>query len=375
VKRHALILSALRHDIHASAVRWGLRQGGLDARWVLSPAEEGLAPASLHTDGRSEWRASGWLDATEVSCVWFRRAHNPEAFPRASAGDAAFLRTEWARFLRNAQALTDELSDRLWVNRPSSALAAENKLVQLQAARRAGLRFPPTLVSHDPAAIRRFAESHGRVVYKPFMPHTWKDAASGRMFSTFARVLEPGMLDDDASLSICPGIYQAYVDKECDLRVVAIGSRLFAVRLRSSAGEAFVDWRAHTYAPELRAEVVALPAAHADGLRALLAGLGLAFGCIDVAIERGGEPYFLEVNQAGQFLFLEDMVAGAGAALPLLRAMCALLAEGRIDYSLDAAADVTYAGYLASDVHAEWREEVRGDIEAASREGAWLTVE
>jgi len=385
VKRHPLILSALRHDIHASAARWGLRHSGLDARWVVSPADEGLAPVSLHSDGRSEWRASGWLDPADVSAVWFRRALRPEVFPRAPAGDAPFLRTEWARFLRNAHALADELSsDRLWINRPSSAQAAENKLVQLQAARRAGLRFPPTLVSHDPDAIRRFAERHRQVVYKPFMPHTWKDAASGRMFSTFARILEPDMLAHDDSLALCPGIYQAYVDKECDVRVVAIGARLFAVRLAASSGEAFVDWRAQTYGQDLRAEVTELPAGYQDGLRALLAGLGLVFGCIDIALDRGGEPHFLEVNQAGQFLFLEDMVAAtagpdaadaAAGGLPLLRAMCALLAEGRVDYSLDAIADVSYAGYLASDAHAAWREEVSGDLEAANREGAWLTVE
>jgi glutathione synthase/RimK-type ligase-like ATP-grasp enzyme len=373
VNRYALILSSLRHDVHASAVRWALRRSGRDALWVTSPADGELAPVSLHSDGQTEWRASGWLDPTEVSAVWFRRAHKPEAFARAHERDWPFLRTEWARFLRNVHALADELSlDRLWVNRPAAAAAAENKLVQLQAARRAGLRFPPTLVSHHPAAIRRFAESHGRVVYKPFMPHTWQDAG-GRMFSTFARLLEPSMLDDDASLSLCPGIYQAYVDKRHDLRIVAIGAQLFAVSLSAASGEAFVDWRAHTYASDLRAQVTSLPAGLRDRLRALLAELGLVFGCIDVAVDRAGEPHFLEVNQAGQFLFLEEM---AGGAIPLLRAMCALLAEGRVDASLDVIApDLSYASYCASDEHAIWRESVRGDLEAANRGGAWLTVE
>jgi hypothetical protein len=372
MSRRALILSSLPHDVHASAVRWGLRESGRDATWVTSPADGALAPISLHTDGESEWRATGWLDPEPVSAVWFRRAHNPEQFPAANSADTGFLRTEWARFLRNLYGLTDELSDRLWVNRPRSAVAAENKLVQLRAARRAGLRFPPTLVSHDPDAIRRFADRHGRVVYKPFLPHTWKDAASGRMFSTFARILEPAMLADDDSLSLCPGIYQAYVDKQRDVRVVAIGERFFTADLGSHSGQAFVDWRAHTYSPELRAEVGALPGGYQMRLEALLGELGLVFGCVDLVIDRAGEAHFLEVNQAGQFLFLEEMVRGA---LPLLRAMVALLGEGRADYSLDAVADVSYEAYCASEYHRAWRETVRGDLEAASRGGAWLSVE
>jgi glutathione synthase/RimK-type ligase-like ATP-grasp enzyme len=372
MSRRALILSSLPHDVHASAVRWGLRESGRDAIWVTSPTEDGLAPLSLHTDGESEWRATGWLDPAELSAVWFRRAHNPEAFPGASSADAGFLRTEWARFLRNLYGLTDELSDRLWVNTPRAAVAAENKLVQLQAARRAGLRFPPTLVSHDPDAIRRFAERHGRVVYKPFLPHTWKDGASGRMFSTFARILEPAMLADDASLSLCPGIFQAYVDKTRDVRVVVIGGRFFTADLRSQSGEAFVDWRAHTYSAELRAEVGTLPGDYQARLAALLGELGLVFGCIDLVVDRAGDAHFLEVNQAGQFLFLEEMVGGA---LPLLRAMVALLGEGRADYSLDAVADVSYRAYSASECHQSWRETVRGGLEAANRGGAWLTVE
>ncbi|HWM86954.1 MAG TPA: hypothetical protein VNO33_13970 [Kofleriaceae bacterium] len=370
MRKSPLILSSLAYDIHASSVRWGLQQSGVRAIWAHSPAED-VPPISLHCDGSGPWRASGWLDDETVGSVWFRRSRSPEEFPRAQERDRPFLRTEWQRFMRNLYALSDELSDRLWVNRPASAIRAENKLVQLQAARRCGVRFPPTLVSHDPVAIRRFVAVHGRVVYKTFMPHTWKDAASGRMFSTFASMLEPDMLADDDSLSLCPGIYQAFVPKKRDLRVIAIGDRLFTVSLSSITGEAFVDWRAHTYEPELKAEAVVLPGAYQAKLQTLMQELGLVFGCIDLVVDAGGEVHFLEVNQAGQFLFIEQLVD----SMPLLRAMCAMLAEGRTDYSLDAIADLSYQTYCASDHHQKWWEGVRDQMDAASQEGAWLTIE
>jgi hypothetical protein len=156
------------------------------------------------------------------------------------------------------------------------------------------------------------------------------------------------------------------------VRVVVIGERFFTAHLGSHSGEAFVDWRAHTYSSELRAEVGALPGGTQSRLEALLGELGLVFGCVDLVVDRDGEAHFLEINQAGQFLFLEDMVGGA---LPLLRAMVALLGEGRTDYSLDSVADVSYEAYCASETHQAWRESVRGDLEAASRGGAWLSVE
>lgn len=365
-----LILSSLPYDIHASAVGWALSKMGVDALWAGSPADESVPPLSLESDGETPWTASGWLDDSRIGSVWYRRTRNPETFPRADEVDAPFLRTEWARFLRNAYALAPDLSDRLWVNQPRSATATENKLVQLRAASRCGVRFPPTLVSHDPVAIRRFVERHRRVVYKTFMPHTWKEGASGRMFSTFASILEPEMLDDD-SLALCPGIFQAFVDKRHDLRIIAIGERFFTVSLSSTDGEAFVDWRAHTYEPDLRAEAASLPDGYREKLAELMRELGIVFGCFDVVIDPGGDAHFLEVNQSGQFLFIEEMVE----SLPLLRAMSGMLASGRTDYSIPDVAGVSFRAYLTSEHHRAWWEEVAGLAAQANQEGAWLTIE
>jgi glutathione synthase/RimK-type ligase-like ATP-grasp enzyme len=369
--RRPLILSALAHDIHASSVRWALRASGIDAVWAGSLAQSELGPMSLHCDADTGLRMSGALDGDSIGAVWYRRARNPESFPRAHDGDQAFLRGEWGRFLKNVYALTDHGADRLWVNRPNAAAMAENKLVQLRAAHRCGLRFPPTLVSHDPQEIRRFVQRHGRVVYKPFMTHTWKDAETGRMFSTYARIVELEMLEDDASLLHCPGIYQVYVDKRCDLRVTAIGDRYFAARLHTQHDDGFVDWRVRQSVQGLRAEPGELSASDQAKLAALMRELGLVFGCIDLAIDANGEAHFLEVNQAGQFLFVEDLLP----SLPLLRAMSAMLAEGRPDYSLATIAQVSYADYCASEEHREWWAQASGTLRDRSPAASGITLE
>lgn len=369
--RTPLILSSLAHDIHASAARWALRASGLDAVWAGSLAESELGPMSLHCDPDLGLRSSGALDHERIGAIWYRRPRNPEHFPRAHRSDEPFLRGEWGRFLKNLYALTDTGADRLWINRPAAAAMAENKLVQLRAAHRCGLRFPATLVSHDPDEIRRFVARHGRVVYKPFMTHTWQDAETGRMFSTYARIVEAAMLDDDQSLLHCPGIYQVYVNKRCDLRVTAIGDRYFAARLHSAQDDGVVDWRARQAVGGLRAEAGELSAADRTKLAALMRELGLVFGCIDLAIDGDGEAHFLEVNQAGQFLFVEDLLP----SLPLLRAMSAMLAEGRPDYSLATIAPVSYADYCASDEHRAWWAQASETLQDRNPAAAGISLE
>ncbi|MEZ0471870.1 hypothetical protein [Luteimonas salinilitoris] len=369
--RQPLILSALAHDIHAAAVCWGLRKHGLSPRWIDSWADPAMPPLSMCCDAESGLRATGGAADAGVGSVWFRRPRNPESFPRALEADLPFLRNEWARFANNVHALASGLTDALWVNRPSAAIDAENKMVQLCAARRAGLRFPATLMSSDPAEIRRFAGAHRRVVYKPFQTHSWQDAASGKMFSTYARIVDAEMLRDDASLRQCPGIYQAVVHKRYDVRVTIIGECSFAVRLDSPPQGDFIDWRIASLASTMQARPAELPAGYDGRLQRLMRELGIVFGCVDLAVDASGEAHFLEVNQAGQFLFLEQAVP----SMPMLRAMCALLAQGRTDYSPEAMTAVGFADYLASDEHRQWWERVGGGIKGKDGSVPGVSVE
>jgi len=364
-----LILSSLAHDVHAHAVCWALRRSGVDPLWASSFADPAAGGVSLGSDPLTPWRGSGAL-GPEFGSIWYRRTRNPDSFPRVRQSDLTFVRTEWARFLKNLYLLAGDLSDRLWVNPPAAAIEAENKLVQLRAARRCGLSFPATLVSNEPEEIRAFFRSHGKVIYKPFMTHSWENA-DGDAFSTYASILDESMLASDESLRHCPGIYQAYVEKTTDLRVVAIGDRLFTASLRSTSGQAFVDWRAHQHGEQFASDAAELPAGSADRIRAVMQALGIVFGCFDLAVDTNGQAHFLEVNQAGQFLFLEEYVPG----LPLLQAMSAMLASGRTDYDLVPDPSLSYAAYCASDEHARWWEQVRPQMEAEAAAGDWVSRE
>lgn len=353
--KQPLILSGYAHDVHAASVCWALRRSGYRPTWARTLADSAMAPLSLHADDRAGLRFSGGIDPERTSSVWFRRPRLPDAFDGAAASDLAFLQDEWKRFAGNFHTVPATAGDVFWVNRPDRALAAENKLLQMQAAHRCGLRFPATLMSSDPDEIRRFCAAHERIVYKPFATHSWRDG-DGRIFSTYTRILNADALQDDAALRLCPGIYQACVRKRYDLRVTVIGRRVFAVRLDAPpTDDGVVDWRAASIGDNTTSRPFALSGTWEAALRRLMESLGLVFGCIDLVADEHDELHFLEINQAGQFLFVEHDTP----ELPLLRATAAMLAEGRPDYSLDTIADdVSYAAYLEDPEQIAWWETV-----------------
>jgi hypothetical protein len=348
--RQPLILSWLAHDVHAAAVRWALRRSGSNPNWARTFADPSMRSVSLHADDSAGVGLAGGLAVGAASSVWFRRPHAPDDFPGVAAADLAFVGDEWKRHVANAHALVDDTSEIFWVNRPDRAASAENKFVQLRAAHRCGLRFPPTLASSDPDEIRHFVAAHRQVVYKPYATHSWRDS-EGRVYSTYARLVDPAALRDDAALRVCPGIYQAAVRKRYDLRVTVIGSRMFTIRIDTPAGEdGVVDWRSASIAQRVESRAVVLPDAWQRSLRRLMDALGLVFGCVDLVADQDDELHFLEINQAGQFLFVEYDVP----ELPLLRAMTAMLAQARADYSFDGIADVSYAAFLEDPEQKAW---------------------
>jgi len=356
MSKPTLILSPA-FDSHAAAVTWGLGQCGLQALWSKSAslADPAIGLVSIHSEDGVMLHSLGGLEKGRFASVWARRPHRREEFPSAYPGDQAFIAQQWAQFQNNFLALHDFFLDALWVNSPGAAVRAENKLVQLQEASVCGLKVPPTLVSNDPDRIRQFIASHRKTIHKPLYGHGWRDPENGRVFDTPAVLIEDVNSLDDAAMALCPGIFQAYIDKTCDIRIAVIGAHIFAIRLDDGHGHAFVDWRTETRSQSLNAQLFQLPSALKSKLMALMGRLDLAFGAIDLVVDRAGDAHFLEINQSGQFLFMETWVK----ELPLLQAMCSMLAEGRANYSLTHCEGLNLAGYHASEMCAEWMNDFR----------------
>jgi hypothetical protein len=180
-------------------------------------------------------------------------------------------------------------------------------------AGRVGLRVPQTIVSNEPTIVQEFWEGHHRdCVYKSLTPTPSPCRET--------RPLTEADLPDLHSLSLAPIIVQQRLHG-ANLRVTVMGRRQFAAIALVDCPEAVFDWRVDL---KCRWEPYTLEPALSQRIQDLLIALGLHYGCVDLRFDDSGEPYFLEVNPAGQFLFIE-----VDTAQPIVEAMCALLVDPR----------------------------------------------
>jgi hypothetical protein len=288
-------------DAHASAVRAELSRMGaesrlLDLRTFPTRLDLGLHYATDHAAPRRVRCRDGCdIDLRHVRSVWWRR---PQAFELGPE----LVRPSYRAFAYNecheAWSGLWQTLDAFWVNHPSKDEAAARKAYQLDVARSAGLAIPPTLITNDPEEARRFIADHRAqgVIYKAFSAteQEWRE-------TRLLRDAEEGLLDH---VRHAPVIFQEYVPAGVDLRVTIVGDAMFAAAIHSQETSYRVDFRIDMNAA--RVVPFELPDDAREGLSRLMRCLGLQYGAVDMRQTPDGDVVFLEINPAGQWLFIED---------------------------------------------------------------------
>jgi glutathione synthase/RimK-type ligase-like ATP-grasp enzyme len=318
-------------DIHATVVADALVARGHEVvLWQGAdfPTRQ-QASFSIEDCGRVSWEIAGprvqmnSLDAIDV--VWFRRPVTEPVLPvEMHPGDRIVAQRECSIFSRNLWQLIAPSA--FWVNPLASRQRSNAKAIQLQEALAVGLKVPPTLCSNDPEKIRTFLDRYeGQAIYKPFYPAQWvKKRGSALLFTA-----EVGQddLPEDEILRLTPGIFQKRIEKDHELRITCIGERLVVAKLLSQEiPSARLDWKLAFAA--LRVEPGEIPREVEQACRALLLRLGIVFACVDMIVTPEGEYVFLEVNEMGQFLWVEEL----NEDLRLLDPFCEFLIQGRTDF-------------------------------------------
>ncbi len=240
-------------------------------------------------------------DLSRVQAVWMRK-QCPAALPDDLAPELApGCRAEARATLTGLWTL---LTQARFLDPPDNAQAAEDKLRQLRLALASGLRVPRTLVTNDPAAVRRlFDETGGNVVAKMLQPLS-QSMGSAPLF-VYTNAVQAADLEQLDGLAYAPMIFQERVAKQLELRVAYVGGRCFAGAIDASASvHGAVDWR-RAEPHECRWVEAALPEPVQAGLRRLMHALGLRFGAVDLIRTPAGEHVFLEVNPGGEWGMLE----------------------------------------------------------------------
>ncbi|MFD5467954.1 ATP-grasp ribosomal peptide maturase [Kitasatospora sp. NPDC127059] len=261
----------------------------------LDPGTDLHAGASLTAtyrtgDQRGTLRtASREIDTIRIRAVWVRRPSPYEGPPELSDQDRRFAAEQ---ALWGAGGILASLPGAHYVNHPWNNRAAEFKPAQLSTAQRCGFLVPSTVITDDPHEARTFAaQQPGGVVYKPVWNTPYR--VDGQPHSVWVREVHAAEITD--AVSVCPHMFQAKVDKAFDVRVTAVGGRLFGVRIESPD----LDWR---YRQDLMTcTPIEVPASVACAVASYLAELRLHYGAFDFAVTTAGDWYFLECNPNGQW--------------------------------------------------------------------------
>lgn len=204
--------------------------------------------------------------------------------------------------------------DIAWVNPPALDEEAHHKPYQLALAGEVGLRIPETLITNDPDAAREFVGRHGlgATIYKTFIADedNWRET----------RLVGDKELELIEQLELAPVIFQEYIPAEGDLRITVVGEEMFCAAITPAPGGYQIDYRMDLQGAAYRPTEV--PSEVEKGLRALMQRLGLVYGAIDMRRTAEGEHVFLEVNPAGEWLFVEERTNQ-----PITAAMADLLVE------------------------------------------------
>ncbi|MFJ8790719.1 ATP-grasp ribosomal peptide maturase [Streptomyces sp. NPDC102462] len=313
-----LILTS-EEDVTADMVVLRLHEAGVPVV-RLDPADltTGVALSGEYVRGVCHGHlsvAGRLVSMSGLRSVWVRR---PGLAAARASQPSAWLTEEASQALYGMLRCTEAR----WMNHPDAARRARHKPWQLGLAQRSGLPVPATLITTFPQAAREFSERFPDLVVKP---------VSGAHPKEPPRAVPTSRVAPDTDFSAVafgPTLLQRRVPKRADIRLTAVGGRLFAARkaIEPDADPDDVDVR---FAPSLSPwSAVEVPPRVATAVHAYLSGAELAYGAFDFAEDADGIWWFLECNQSGQFGFVE-MDTGQ----PIARAIAQWLASAPDDTS------------------------------------------
>lgn len=310
-----ILVVSYPNEEHTIDVVNRLRNAGREVRILNLSDFPGCANVSLSWSQKSDpkYQIDGYegnCDLSTVRVAWWRRVVPFKIEPRIKdAAQRAFAESE------TSQAINGVLDaiDCTWINPRCADESAHRKPLQWDVAKRIGLTLPQTLVTNDPDAGRKFIEKVGigKTVFKAFLSiiEDWRET----------RLIKPQDLDRLESVRYAPVIFQEYIEG-VDLRIIVVGDRIFAAEIDARKTSYPVDMR--MVIGEASMKPIELPSDLQDMILRFMRVLGLVYGAIDMRRTDEGFFVFLEVNPAGQWLFVEERTGQ-----PISQAMADLLSE------------------------------------------------
>jgi len=361
MKTDSVLILTMTGDSHTRSVEWLLNKRGIPTYLWFNSDFPKCATGSVHIE-KNELNVL--LNSSEGSfksdgdvIFWYRRSTEPNFSEGLHPSDLPVAIRETAGFFESLYSSIDHLA-RFSVNPMSGMIQARSKSLQLKFAVESGLRIPTTLISNSPDEIEQFYLRNDKsIIIKSFSSPSW--ASSSRSYYAYTTKVSGDVIRNRSSLSASPEIYQALIQKKYEVRAFFMGRTYVAVNLESqNLSRSMTDWRAAGTA-NLQARSVKLPDHVVNGCLEFMNKIGIVTGSFDFAVTPDDEYVFFEVNEQGQFLWIEECCP----ELPVLQMFCDFLVSKNPDFVWNDRRNEneTFAEFKAS---GRWEEKIQ--IEATN---------
>lgn len=240
----------------------------------------------------------------QISGVWYRRPKMLTLCKNIDAQIFNYVQEDCWFFINGLLELTNDSS--VWISRPENIRRAENKIYQLKAAYKCGLKIPRTFIGNSPEELKKLTDKahleNIDLIAKPIRTGRYFFQDGTKIFHTS---LFPHEWESD-EIKIWPVIVQEKICKKRDIRTTIICDKSFSVGINTSglSDQIQLDWRRAI--DEVIYEQISLPSEITNKLFEMLHIMGLSFGAFDLIETCNGEYVFLEINPNGQWAWIEE---------------------------------------------------------------------
>jgi hypothetical protein len=285
------------HQLGGSYVRFDVDRYPVESR-LSSSMINGQWQGLLETP-------SGSFTLEDITAVWYRRSYHIGKGLETML-EKEYLSSTLGELRRTLFGMLEGLKC-FQIERYSVYRRLDSKEEQLRIARDCGLEVPATCITNSPAQLKAFLDGTSKPVIAK-MQSAFAIYRDGQEHVVFTNEVTTAHLDQLNELRYCPMVFQEKLEKALELRVTIIGRRIFPFAIDSRQ---LVDWRKEGAALADEWQPYVLPAEISQALLRFMDTYGLNYGAIDLILTPEGKYYFLEVNAAGEYFWLDKLCDNA----------------------------------------------------------------
>lgn len=302
MKRDLILIIGQIPDLHIEKVLKLLKEKGENVAFFQRYNNHDQL--SIHFSNSKDIKLSLKTDKTilpkNIKSIWMRlKPSLLSEFPGGvGSTEERFMVYEWNSLMKP---FLQELLPNKWINHPDKNHYIGYKVNQLKLAQECCLTIPETIIGNSMSSVLSLFDKYEKLIYKTLSSFIMPP--NRVIYSTV--ISKDDIRNSKDTFAMAPGIYQAYIEKNYELRITIVGEKLFIAHIDSqSSKETAVDWRKNQLRPMYK------PGKITPGLLKKLKKFhrlaGLTYAAYDFIVDKNENEIFLECNPGGQWLWIED---------------------------------------------------------------------